>query len=241
MLSKATALEGYTLVSPDGDVGRVKEFYFDDQQCAIRYLVAGTGAWRSEKKVLIPPRALGPLFPEKRHIAVELTAQQIENSPSASCGVPMSQPTGETRLPDPGSPRYWGGPHMWGSPPDSGRERDPWRSPIRGERAWRMHLGSTRDVSGYQAQAVNGDSGCVEDVVIDDETWAIRYWIIDTGNRWAGRTVLLDAHWVERVSWSESTVYLKLARETVRNLPEYTEAALLALEYETRLRRHYDP
>jgi len=40
MLIKAKALKGYQLHSLDGEIGRVKEFYFDDKHWTIRYLVA---------------------------------------------------------------------------------------------------------------------------------------------------------------------------------------------------------
>jgi hypothetical protein len=43
MLNKAKTLKGYKLDSLDGEIGKVKEFYFDDQHWTIRYLVADTG------------------------------------------------------------------------------------------------------------------------------------------------------------------------------------------------------
>ncbi len=45
MLNKAKTLQGYKLNSRDGEIGKVKEFYFDDRHWAIRYLVADTGNW----------------------------------------------------------------------------------------------------------------------------------------------------------------------------------------------------
>jgi len=46
-LNKVKTLEGYTLDSLDGEIGKVKDFYFDDQYWAIRYLVVDTGNWLS--------------------------------------------------------------------------------------------------------------------------------------------------------------------------------------------------
>jgi hypothetical protein len=45
MLIKAKTLKGYKLDSKDGEVGKVKDFYFDDKHWTIRYLVADTGNW----------------------------------------------------------------------------------------------------------------------------------------------------------------------------------------------------
>ena len=68
-------------------------------------------------------------------------------------------------------------------------------------KSWDPHLRSTRDVSGHHIQAADGEIGHVEDFIIDDETWAIRYLIIDTQNWWPGKKVLVSPQWIERVSW----------------------------------------
>jgi uncharacterized protein YrrD len=48
---------GYQLESRDGEIGKVKEFYFDDRRWTIRYLVAETGTWLADRQVLISPSA----------------------------------------------------------------------------------------------------------------------------------------------------------------------------------------
>jgi hypothetical protein len=100
-------------------------------------------------------------------------------------------------------------------------------------------LRSTYGVSGHHIQTLDGELGHVEDFIIDDETWAIRYLIIDTHNWWPGKKVLVSPQWIERVSWGERKVFVNLSRETIKQSPEYTEASLLTREYETELHRHY--
>ena len=95
------------------------------------------------------------------------------------------------------------------------------------------------DVSGHDIQATDGEIGHVEDFIIDDETWVIRYLIIDTRNWWPGKKVLLSPKWIERVSWSESKVFVNLLRENIKHSPEYTEESLITRDYETHLHRHY--
>jgi hypothetical protein len=80
----------------------------------------------------------------------------------------------------------------------------------------------------------------VADFIIDDETWAIRYLIVDTTNWWLGKKVLVSPQWIERVSWSELKVFVNLTRETIMQSPEYTEESLLTRDYETGLHRHYN-
>ncbi|MDD2321401.1 MAG: PRC-barrel domain-containing protein [Geobacteraceae bacterium] len=99
---------------------------------------------------------------------------------------------------------------------------------------------STRVVSGYHIQAEDGEIGHVEDFIIDDETWAIRYLIVDTQNWWPGKKVLVSPQWIERVSWTESKVFVNLTLEDIKQSPEYTEESLLSRDYEAGLHRHYN-
>ena len=82
MLCKANILEGYTLNSLNGKIGEVNEFYFDDRRWTIRYLVADTGNWLTDRQVLISPYALVDVDMKEQLIAINLTQKQIEDSPS---------------------------------------------------------------------------------------------------------------------------------------------------------------
>ena len=120
------------------------------------------------------------------------------------------------------------------------RDREKWKTSTQGEKAWDPHLRSTYSVSGHHIQALDGEIGHVEDFIIDDETWAIRYLIVDTHNWWPGKKVLVSPQWIERVSWHERKVFVNLSRETIKQSPEYTEDSLITRDYETGLHRHYD-
>jgi uncharacterized protein YrrD len=240
MLIKAKTLKGYKLESRDGEIGKVKEFYFDDRHWAIRYLVADTGDWLTGRQVLISPYALRAVIKEEQRLAVDLTKKQIENSPSLDSDKPVSRQFEDAYYGYYEWPGYWNGPYMWGSYPYIVRDREKWNEPTKAEKAWDPHLRSTHDVSGRHIQAADGEIGHVVDFIIDDETWAIRYLIIDTQNWWPGKKVLVSPQWIERVSWSESKVFVNLSRETIKKSPEYTDDSLLTRDYEMGLHRHYD-
>ena len=240
MLSKAKTLKGYKLDSLDGEIGKVKEFYFDDRHWTIRYLVADTGNWLTGRQVLISPYALGAVVREEQHITIDLTKKQIENSPSLNSDKPVSRQFEEAYYGYYGLPAYWGGPYMWGAYPYVVRDREKWKEFTQGEKAWDPYLRSTYDVSGHHIQALDGELGHVQDFIIDDETWAIRYLIVDTHNWWPGKKVLVSPQWIERVSWGESKVFVNLSRETIKQSPEYTEESLLTRDYEIGLHRHYN-
>jgi hypothetical protein len=241
MLSKAKTLQGYKLDSLDGEIGKVKEFYFDDRHWTIRYLVADTGNWLTGRQVLISPYALAAVNKEEQHISIDLTKKQIEDGPSLNTDKPVSRQFEQDYYGYYGYPMYWGGPYMWGYYPYIVRDREKWKEATRAEKAsWGPHLRSTQDVSGHHIQAADDEIGHVEDFIIDDETWAIRYLIIDTRNWWPGKKVLVSPQWIERVSWDESKVFFNLTRAAIKQSPEYTEESLLTRDYETGLHRHYN-
>ncbi|MEW6652987.1 MAG: PRC-barrel domain-containing protein [Bacteroidota bacterium] len=73
MLIKAKTLIVFKLHSRDGEIGKVKEFYFDDNHWTIRYLVADTGNWLTGRQVLISPYALLGVNKEDESISINLT------------------------------------------------------------------------------------------------------------------------------------------------------------------------
>ena len=241
MLNKTKILKGYALNGLDGEIGTVEEFYFDDEHWTIRYLVADTGNWLTDRQVLISPYALAAVNTEEQHININLTKKQIADSPPLDSDKPVSRQFENAYYGYYGYPMYWGGPYMWGYYPYIERDREKWKASIQAEEnAWDPYLRSTYDVSGHHIQATDGEIGHVEDFIIDDETWSIRYLIIDTRNWWPGKKVLFSPQWIERVSWNESKVFVNLSRETIKQSPEYTDDSPLTREYETGLYGHYN-
>jgi sporulation protein YlmC with PRC-barrel domain len=243
--------------SLDGEIGKVKEFYFDDKYWTIRYLVADSGNWLSGRQVLISPYALRAVNKEEGNIAINLTKKQIEDSPSIDSDKPVSRQFEVDYHGYYGWPPYWGGTYMWGSYPHIMRDRDiarereekrreeKWEESnaraIQAEREkWDSHLRSTNAVSGYHIQASDGEIGHVEDFIIDEENWAIRYLIINAQNWWPGKMVLVSPQWIKSVSWDDSKVFINLTREAIKQSPEYTKDSLLTRDYEIGLHKHYN-
>ncbi len=239
MLDKARTLQRYKLSSANGEIGTVKTFYFDDQHWTIRYLVADTGAWLAGRQVLISPYALAGVSRERHRFVLDLTKGQIEEGPSLSSEQPISQQFEEAYHGFHGWPRYWCGPYTWGRQPHIERDRKRWRAAPTDGRAWQRQLRTTSDVNGYYIQATDGEMGHIEDFIIDEETWAIRYLVVSTRNWWPGRRVLVSPQWIQRVNWDAGEVFVTLSGETVRESPEYTDQLLVTRDYETRLHRHY--
>jgi uncharacterized protein YrrD len=236
-------LKGNTIVATDGDIGKVDDFYFDDKSWTIRYLVADTGNWLLGRKVLISPIALGKTDFSSGRFDVTLTKKQVEESPSIDTDKPVSRQHEAYYHDYYGYPYYWTGPYLWGPMscpqiPVLDQKRVEGRRAER-EEAGDLHLRSAANVTGYHIEARDGGVGHVEDFIIDNETWEIRYMVVDTRNWLPGKKVLIAPRWIDRVSWNDSKVYVSLSREAIKNAPEYDPDAL-SREYEGKLHDHYN-
>jgi uncharacterized protein YrrD len=85
-------LIGYRIGATDGEIGKVEEFYFDDETWTIRYLIVLTGNWLANRKVLISPEVLVRDAPAFRSFPVNLACEQIRNSPDIDTDKPVSVP-----------------------------------------------------------------------------------------------------------------------------------------------------
>lgn len=246
MLRKTKELLDCRLGARDGEIGHLKDFYFDDQTWTVRYLVADTGDWLPCRKVLLSPFAVTGLH-TARHKAVEvnLTKKQIEDSPSIEAHKPVSRQFEAQYFQYYGWPYYWPGPLLWG-PVDFPGPYIPAGIPAQGQPSGPpaedqdAHLRSAIEVAGYHLQALDQHFGHIEQFIFDDESWAIRYLVADTRNWWPGKRVLLAPQWISWVSWSETRVYVDFDRDTVQRAPEYDPAAPITREYEQRLFEHYN-
>lgn len=240
MLIKSIELNSYKLNGSDGDVGKVKEFYLDDKFWTIRYLVVDTGGWLTGQQVLISPYAIAAVNNVAKCIDIDLSKKQIKNSPPLESDKPVSRQFELGYYGYYGYPMYWAGPSMWGYYPDIVRNNTEWKKIGTEEHMWDAHLRSTKEVSGYHIQAKDGEIGHVVDFIIDDETWAIRYLVIDTTNWFAGKKVLISPKWIDKISWNDSKVFINLSTEEIKLSPEYTEEALLTRDYESQLHKYYN-
>lgn len=230
MLNKAKDLAGFKLGSLDGDIGHVKEFYFDDHYWTIRYLVADTGKWLTGRKVLISPHALGAVSEKDHDIAVNLTKRQIEESPSLDSDKPVSRQFEETYHAFYGWPAYWSGSNMWGAGPNLvtlAVQPLPLDESRRHHGKWDAHLRSTLTLDGYRIRATDGEIGHVVDFVIDDTTWAICDLVVDMGTWWPGKQILISPTKIENVNWEASKILVNLSREEIKQSPEFKREATL--------------
>ncbi len=241
MLRSTKKLTDYVLHATDGELGRCKDFLFDDGQWVVRYMVADTGKWIPGRAVLISPMALREPEWKERKLPVNLTRSQVEASPAVEENEPVSRQMEAAIHEHYGFPYYWGGAGLWGvlERPELLREHAPTEEegPIHPEGD--PHLRSVHEVIGYSVEASDGDIGHVEDFILDDTTWSLRYMVVDTRNWLPGRRVLVAPKWVRDIDWPNAWAQVDLTRRQIKDAPPFRPGMVIDREYEARLYDYY--
>jgi hypothetical protein len=94
-------------------------------------------------------------------------------------------------------------------------------------------------VKNYHIEATDGDIGHVQSLLVDEETWAIRYMVVGTSNWWLGHQVLIAPQWIREVRWADSTVSVALTRQAVKEAPQYDASVPLDRARELDLYKHH--
>jgi len=229
-----------TLYGIDGPIGTVQQLYFDDQNWMVRYLVVRTGGWLMGRNVLIAPIA-GGINDADASMRMNLRKEQIEQAPSVESAKQISRPHEQAHDKRFRWMPYWQpDTTLWGIPvpfPDASamgpdeplRSEPPERSPLRG----------SATVTGYGVHAQDGEIGHLEDLVVDDEEWIIRYVEINTRNWLPGKRVLVQTGRVAQLDRHSRSVTMSLTRQAIKSAPAYDPSALITPDYEVRLFKHY--
>ena len=232
MLRSSKALLGYVLAAEDGEIGRCKDFLFDDRHWSIRHMVAKTSKWLAGRDVLIPASALAEPRWGERRFSVALEMAQIESSPPLDSDAPISRRYERQLLQHYRRHLYWMGhdatpkleyPHLICAPTEEE------------ERALaRCHLRSHRELTGYRIGAIDGDIGQVDDFIVDDSGWQVRFVVVDTRRWLRGKRVLVSKDWIERARWRDQTLQLDLTIDELRGAPEFDPTAPVNIRAEER-------
>lgn len=250
MLRSLKEILGYTLQETDDVLGQCKDFFFDDGLWVIRYMLADTGGWLSHHKVLITPNSLGEPDWQTERLPVKLNRQQIEDCPPLESHLPISREYEVNYHEHFKLPFYWMGADFREGMPDSNgsvapvddlpiddtdnarentEQRDVNTDELEGK------LRSAVEVMDYLVYAKDGEMGRVDDIIIEDDTWVIRYLVIDTGQIITGKKVLINTEWIDSVNWTDTHVYIDLTKEAIENCPDYDSNDPINREYEVRL------
>jgi len=251
-------LEGFAVRATDGTIGHVTDLYIDDKTWAVRYLIVDTGSWLSSRKVLISPVAVDHPDWTGRVLPVSLTKEKVKNSPDIDTDKPVSRQHERQYLGYYGYPYYWAGDGLWGPGAYPGmmlmglgeggsdsayRHAQAQDARAEAEDEASEHgdprLRSCNALMKYHVEASDGGMGHVQGLLLDDDTWAIRYLVVDTSNWWLGHQVLIAPRWIQAINWLDATVSVHLTQQAVKDAPLYNSAVPFSRDHEMALYEHH--
>ena len=216
MKRNINSLIGYSLEATDGVIGEIEDFYFDDETWTIRYLVIKTGSWLSGRKVLISTVALTKTTELNELIPVNLSKEQVQNSPDIDTDKPVSRQK-QAML---NQHHFWG--NYWGSGSYGGEMGIGNALPVRIKAIDRdpqedIHLRSTKQVGGYGIYASDGEIGHVGDFIVDDQTWQLLDLVVDTHDWIGGKKVLIEVSHIHTISFIDWEVYVNMSKAEIND------------------------
>lgn len=243
------SLIGFTIGATDGEIGKVKELYFDDETWVVRYLIVDTGNWLSGRVVLISTEAIVNTDWDGRIFSVNLTKSQIKNSPNIDTDLPVSRQQ-EIQL-QKYYPwvKYWGAGYYGGTSGEMAVSPGPLAMGLprtnfteektEQEKNADVHLRSTDKVMDYNIKATDGEIGDVEDFILNQTKWEISFLIVNTGNWLPGKKVLISPKLINAIDWENANVSIDTSVAYIKSSPEYEPAQLINVIEHDKLNQHY--
>ena len=234
MLRSLKELLGYELMAKDGHMGKVDDFFFNDEDWKIRYLVVDTGPWIFGKKVLISPSALMQPVWASETFPVSLSREEVKTSPDVDIAKPVSREYEEKLHEHYRWPVYWSiAPSASGTPmylPPNMINRG---STTVKEDEIKSHLRSATEIFNYGVDTIDGEAGSVKDFIINDKTWQVHYMNVDI-SKWLGsdKQVLIALEWISSIDVIENKIYLDLRQDAIKYSPEFDATLPVNRQYE---------
>jgi hypothetical protein len=246
MIRSAKHLKRFDVIATDGSIGTIHDFYFDDERWAVRYLVVDTGTWLPGRRVLISPYSVTRTEWGEQRVLLSITREQVKTSPGIDTDKPVSRQHEADYLAHYGYPYYWAHTGLWAAYPTpmlpSAIRREQFEATTagakRGAESGDSHLRSVAEVRHYLIRATDGDLGHVDDILIDDVSWAVRYFVLDTSNWWGGRHVLAAPSWITGIDWASKTVDVNVSRDAIKSAPPYDRAEHVDRQWEAAYHQH---
>ncbi|CAG4909982.1 PRC-barrel domain-containing protein [Paraburkholderia saeva] len=99
---------------------------------------------------------------------------------------------------------------------------------------------SIKSLHGCVVRAFDGDIGSVNQVYFDDESWGVRYLVVETGNWLSDRQVLISPYSVEHADVASNAIHVSLTRQQVRDSPHIDAHKPVSRQHEIEYLRYYN-
>lgn len=103
----------------------------------------------------------------------------------------------------------------------------------------KIMLFNTKDLRGTKLLATDGEIGHIHDVYFDDQSWALRYLVVETGGWLSGRQVLLSPQAFGSYHPESETLSINLLKQQIEASPPTESHRPVSRQYEEAYYRYY--
>jgi hypothetical protein len=240
MLASLTELRSYYAKGTDGEIGRLADLCFREDEWIVRYVVVALEDLGRE--ALLLAAYLGPFHRDTHTVSADIRREQVESTPALDRTQPLTQRDEQELHELYGWPVYWWEQEheiipiddLWGEAveePQAGAE------PEEEEEGPQLQFVSDL-LEIYGIQSDDGEAGILQDVIVDDETWAISYLVV--GVPPAGNRVLLATEYIQTMDLGARRIYMAVTKDAIVNSPAVSSEQPITPELEQSLREYYD-
>lgn len=252
MLRKLSSLKGFKVEGKGEELGKIEDFYFDEDYFTLRYLLIDTGSWLKDEKTLISTDALEEIDYQSKKLKVNLNTETLKEGPSLEKNKPISQIMEEKLTEHFNWPVYWIAPTSNISRIAKENKRKEEISSFNNQaeeendmsdRKKESNLRSFDEIKGYYLKTDDKEFGHLKDLFVDEENWLIRYLLIDTCNFLPCKDVLIAPEWIIDISWNQRNIHVNKTKKEIKKAPAYKEEKSelsVNRDYEKNLYDHYN-
>ena len=220
MLISLASLLGYHIHATDGELGKIVDFYFDENKWTVRDFVVELGNWFDRGKVLLSPLCLKKIDSPQKRLDVSLNMEKVKNSPDIDAHKPFSRQVEADLLNYYQWPHYWTGAGIWGTTSTYLGDLGEAGAGVTSRLAAKgTHLRSLLEIIGYEIHTSEANFGKIEDAVVYDDTWELHYLVAKTKKWLPSKSVLLSPKSIKSISWQKGELQTSLSSKQIRRLP----------------------
>jgi hypothetical protein len=238
MLASLTELRSYYVQGQDGEIGRVDDLCFRENEWIVRYVVVDMEDM--DREALLLTAHLGVFRRQTHTISADIRREQVENTPAFDRTEPLTR-RDEQELHDLyGWPVYWwqedqeitpiGG--LWDEPQVESENPD--EPEAAGPQM--VFVGDLIEIYGIQPEGE--EAGILQDAIVEDQTWAMPYLVVQLPA--SDHRVLLASDYVQTIELEARRIHVSLPREAIANSPVIASDEPITPELCRSLREYYD-
>lgn len=259
MLISLREVTGYEMHSRDGKIGIASDFLFDQKSWFIKSIVDKSGKVFS-KELLFSAGSIGGLDMQEKILHMDLDNEQIKHSPRLTVRdvlnperfLPMDDNKvvfhsdwlnnwNSMRLTVLGKQKKYATTKILNSSDLLHQEAMKDASLfVRNDDEEIPTLQSSAMTFGFKISSRNGDMGYMQDFIVNDEDWSIKFLVINTKRNFSGKKILVSPEAIDWISWRRKHVSVDMEKEKLAGCPHFDMSFPLNPELQSAIQEKYE-